>query len=114
MPKGMLVIQIVVSWARSLFEREVEVVDEICVQATQSQLGFRFQRVQFEQLFIGTKDWPSMEFLDAWGDPITSLEDVTEGPDGGIDAIIRITTRTEKGAKIVATRIRNMVITRKY
>lgn len=97
-------IQIVVGWVRSMFDRDVEVIDEIDVRVTPSQLGYRFQRDHFERLFSGIKDWPSIEFLDAYGDPITSIDDVSEGPDGGVDAIIRITTRTEKGAKVVVTR----------
>ena len=107
-------IQIVVGWVQSMFGPEVEVVDEIEVQSTPSKLGYRFQRAQFERLFNGIKDWPSIEFLDAYGDPITSLDDVSEGPDGGVDAVIRITTRTEKGAKIVASRVRAMILGRRY
>ena len=108
-------LHIVVGWVRELFgSSDVEVVDAINVPLTRSQLGYKFQRDHFEQLFRGVSDWPSIEFLDAYGVPITSLEDVSEGPDGGIDAILRVTTRTERGAKNVATRIRNKIIHRRY
>ena len=108
-------LHIVVGWVRNLFRSsDVEVVDEIYVPVTRSQLGYRFQRDHFEQLFNGISDWPSIEFLDAYGDPITSLEDISEGPDGGIDAIIRITTSTERGARNVAARIRNKIVNRNY
>jgi hypothetical protein len=101
-------LHIIVGWAKNLFaSSHVEVVDDISVPVTRAQLGYRFQRYHFEQLFNGISEWPSVEFLDAYGDPITSLEDVSEGPDGGIDAVIRIVTRTERGARIVAARIRN-------
>lgn len=108
-------LQIAVGWVRDLFgSSEVEIVDEIDVRVTRSQCGYRFQRQHFEQLFNGISEWPSIEFLDAYGTPITSLEYVNEGPDGGIDAIIRITTRTERGARNVATRIRNKIVDRNY
>ena len=108
-------LHIVIGWVRDLFSSSVvEVVEQLDVPATSSQLGYRFQRDHFEQLFSGLSDWPSIEFLDAYGDPITSLEDVSEGPDGGIDAVIRITTRTERGARNVSTRIRNKIVNRSY
>lgn len=90
----------------------MEVVEDISV--TRSQLGYRFQKYHFEQIFTGISDWPSIEFLDAYGDPITSIDDISEGPDGGIDAIIRITTRTDRGARNVATRIRKTIVSRNY
>ena len=108
-------LHIVVGWVKDLFaSSDVTVVDDISVPLTATQQGYRFQRVHFEKIFSRISDWPSIEFLDAYGDPITSLEDVTEGPDGGIDAVIRITTRTERGAKNVAARIRNKIVSRNY
>jgi hypothetical protein len=108
-------LHIVVGWVKDLLRSsDIQVVDAVDVPVTKSQLGFRFQRHYFEQLFNGIGDWPSIEFLDAYGDPITSLSDLSEGPDGGIDAVIRITTRTERGAKNVATRIRNKIIRGRY
>jgi hypothetical protein len=106
-------LDIVVGWIKDLFtSSDVEVAEVIPV--TRAQLGYRFQRYHFEQLFNGISDWSSIEFFDAYGEPITSLEDISEGPDGGIDAVVRITTRTERGAKNVATRIRNKIVNRSY
>src|SRR3954465_4007650 len=100
-----LMLHIVVGWVRDLFgSSDIEVVEEIDVPVTRSQLGYKFQRHHFEQLFNGIRAWASIGFLDAYGDPITSLDDISEGPDGGIDAVIRITTRTERGAQNIATR----------
>jgi len=59
-----LMLHIVVGWVRDLFgSSDIEVVEEIDVPVTRSQLGYKFQRHHFEQLFNGISDWPRSSFL---------------------------------------------------
>jgi hypothetical protein len=81
---------------------------------TRSQMGVRFQREEFQKLLDTIGHWKSIEFFTMGGDPVESVDDLPKGKDGGIDAIIRITTATEHGAKNVAGRIRNILVRQAY
>jgi hypothetical protein len=103
-------LQLVIDWVGRQFGRP-RVIE---VRPSPSEMGFRFQREEFEKLFAAVGHWESIEFFTAWGMPIDSVDDLSQGPDGGIDGVIRITTQTEHGAKIVAGRIRNMLVRQSY
>jgi hypothetical protein len=81
---------------------------------TRREEGIRFQREEFERLLNAIGHWETVEFFTADGVRIESIEDVPKGADGGIDAIIRIVADTEHGAKIIAGRIRRMIVTQKF
>jgi predicted nucleotidyltransferase len=57
----------------------------------------------------------SVRFTDAYGGEMNP-ESIEErfGRDGGIDCVIHIITQTERGAKNVATRIRNIIVSGDY
>jgi hypothetical protein len=79
-----------------------------------SELGIRFQRKEFRKLLKAVGHWPSVELMTASGRPIESMRDVPKGADGGIDAVIRIVTDTEHGARVVAGKIRRMIVQQAY
>ena len=81
---------------------------------TRSQMGIRFQKDEFGRLFQAIGHWESIEIMTAYGSIVESVEDIPPGADGGIDAVIRITTATERGAKNVASRIRKMITQQSY
>jgi hypothetical protein len=78
------------------------------------ELGIRFHRDEFSRLFEAVDGWPTVEFITAQGLPIESVDDLPRSADGGIDVIVRIVTPTEHGARIVAGRIRNMIVSQQY
>lgn len=81
---------------------------------TPQQLGIRFQRREFRKLLNAVGHWQSIEFLTANGARIETMDDVPRGADGGIDVVIRIVTDTERGARAIGTRIRNMIVRQSY
>ena len=81
---------------------------------TRSQQGIRFQKDEFGRLFAAIGHWDSIEFLTAYGSPVEGVDEMPIGVDGGIDGVIRITTKTERGAKIIAGKIRMMMIKQAY
>ena len=81
---------------------------------TRSEMGIRFQKDEFGRLFRAIGHWESIEIMTAYGSIVESVEDVPAGADGGIDAVIRITTATERGASNVAARIRKMITQQSY
>ncbi len=76
--------------------------------------GIRFHHDEFERLFQRVERWSSVEFLTAAGLPVECVDDLPRSADGGVDVIVRITTPTERGAKLVAGRIRNMLVKQQY
>jgi len=48
------------------------------------------------------------------GEPIDSIADVSHGRDGGVDAIIVISTPTQHGSNTVAGRLRTIIKTQDY
>jgi hypothetical protein len=81
---------------------------------TPRERGIRFHRDEFGRLFQRVERWTTVEFLTAAGLPIECVDDLPRGADGGIDVIVRITTPTERGAKMIAGRIRNMIVKQQY
>lgn len=55
-----------------------------------------------------------VELMTASGRPIESIRDVPKGADGGIDVVIRIVTDTEHGARVIAGKIRRMIVQQAY
>lgn len=76
--------------------------------------GIRFHRDEFSRLFEAVEGWPTVEFITSRGLPVDSVEDLPRSADGGIDVVVRIVTPTEHGARIVAGRIRNMIVNQRY
>ena len=76
--------------------------------------GLRFHRDEFARLFDAVEGWPTVEFLTSRGLPIDSVDDLPRSADGGIDVVVRITTPTELGARRIAGRIRNMLVSQQY
>ena len=76
--------------------------------------GIRFHRDEFSRLFEAVDGWPTVEFITAQGLPVESIDDLPRSADGGIDIVVRIVTPTEHGARIVAGRIRNMIVNQRY
>jgi hypothetical protein len=81
---------------------------------TRSQQGIRFQREEFQRLLKAVGHWESIEFLTAYGSPIASIDDVPAGPDGGIDCVVRITASTERGASVIAGKLRAKIVRQSY
>ena len=117
------VLQFVVDWIARQWDSAPTVAVEandtfspVAAEAglTRSQQGIRFQRDEFGRLFTAIGHWDSIEFLTAYGSPVESVDDMPVGSDGGIDGVIRITATTERGAKIVAGRIRAMIVHQAY
>ncbi len=78
------------------------------------EVGLRFHREEFSRLFEAIDGWPTVEFITSHGLPVTSVEELPRSADGGIDVVVRIITPTERGARIVAGRIRSMIVNQQY
>jgi hypothetical protein len=81
---------------------------------TPREVGLRFHRDEFSRLFEAVDGWPTVEFLTARGLPIDGFDDLPRSADGGIDLVVRITAPTERGARNIAGRIRNMIVNQRY
>lgn len=81
---------------------------------TRRELGIRFHRDEFTRLFEAAEGWPTVEFITSRGLPIESVDDLPRGADGGIDVIVRIVAPTERGARNIASRLRNMLVQQAY
>jgi hypothetical protein len=95
----------------------LQVLDQVIPEAEEpspSELGIRFQRKEFRKLLKAVGHWPSVELMTASGRPIESIRDVPKGADGGIDVVIRILTDTEHGARVIAGKIRRMIVQQAY
>ncbi len=88
--------------------------EEIARAPTPRELGIRFHQEEFGRLFEAVEGWPTVEFITARGLPIGSVDDLPKSADGGIDVVVRIVTPTEHGARIVAGRIRRMIVNQQY
>lgn len=99
----------VVGWIRGLFG--FQAVEEVSA----SEAGYRFEHDELKRLMARLSSFPSVEFSDAYGGPLTAeIIAQRKGPDGGVDCVIRIIAPTEKGAKNVAGRIRSIIRARDY
>jgi len=77
---------------------------------TPRERGLRFHREEFARLFEAVEGWPTVEFVTARGLPVESVDDLPRSADGGIDVVVRIIAPTERGARIVAGRIRSIIL----
>jgi hypothetical protein len=66
------------------------------------------------QLLNTVGHWDTIEFFTADRVPIDTIDDLPRGPDDGIDAMVRITARTERGALIIAGRLRSIMVNQSY
>jgi hypothetical protein len=103
----------------TLFSKGYRIEDEQGVtvnqQETPSKRGYRFEHEELKRLMYRLRHFETVEFTDAYGTPI-SPETIEQryGADGGIDCIIRIVAPTERGARNVQGRIRNIIIRGNY
>ena len=108
-------IQLVVGWVKNFLNfskvKEFTLVETV----TPSRMGYHFEHEELKRLMTRLKRFETVEFTDAYGTPLTSESiDKRFGKDGGIDCIIHIVARTERGANNVVTRIRNILIKGDY
>ena len=88
--------------------------EEVAAAPSPRERGIRFHRDEFSRLFDAVDGWPTVEFITTQGLPVESVDDLPRSADGGIDVVVRIITPTEHGARIVAGRIRNMIVNQRY
>ncbi|MCT7973963.1 hypothetical protein [Laspinema olomoucense] len=108
-------IQLIVGWVQDFFNfsnvKEFKPVEKL----TPSQKGYKFEHDELKRLMLRLKRFETVEFTDVEGTPLTpQIVENRYGKDGGIDCVIRIIAPTERGAKIVATKIRNILINGDY
>jgi hypothetical protein len=109
------VIQLVVGWVKQFFNLSNVQEFTPVEQVTPSQKGYQFEHEELKRLMIRLKGFETVEFTDAYGQMLTAESiDQRFGSDGGIDCIIRIVAPTERGAKNIATRIRNILVKGDY
>lgn len=108
-------IQLIVGWVQNLVNFSIPTEFKPVEKLTPSQRGYKFEHDELKRLMLRLKRFETVEFTDVGGTPLTpqSLEN-RYGKDGGIDCVIRIIAPSEKGAKNVATRIRNILINGDY
>jgi hypothetical protein len=87
---------------------------DIASSPTPRERGIRFHQEEFARLFEAVERWPSVEFLTAGGLPVGAVDELPKSADGGIDVIVRIVAPTERGARNIAGRLRNMIVSQSY
>jgi hypothetical protein len=116
LPEPNIVIQFVVGWVKETFfhfstVEEFEPVETV----TASRRGYNFEHDELKSLMARLERFETVEFTDGYGASLTPESiDKRFGKDGGIDCVIHIVAPTEKGAKNVAARIRNIIIKGDY
>lgn len=108
-------IQLVVGWVRDFFDfskvEEFKPVETV----TPSLMGYYFEHAELKGLMTRLKGFETVNFTDVYGTTLTAESiDKRFGKDGGIDCVIHIVAPTERGAKNVATRIRNILVNGDY
>ncbi|WP_416666788.1 hypothetical protein [Egbenema bharatensis] len=108
-------IQLVVGWVRDFFDfskvEEFKPVETV----TPSRMGYYFEHDELKRLMTRLKRFETVDFTDVYGTTLTAESiDKRFGKDGGIDCVIHIVAPTERGAKNVATRIRNILVKGDY
>lgn len=124
-------IQLVVGWVKNFFEfpRKVEQFKPVETLTysqrgykfehfetpTASRRGYTFEHDQLKSIMVRLKGFETVEFTDVSGISLTPDSiDKRFGKDGGIDCVIHIIAPTERGAKNVASRLRNIIINGDY
>ncbi|MCT7959377.1 hypothetical protein NG791_01555 [Laspinema sp. D1] len=108
-------IQLIVGWVQNLVNFSIATEFKPVETLTPSQKGYKFEHDELKRLMLRLKRFETVEFTDVVGAPMTpQTVENRYGQDGGIDCVIRIIAPTERGAKIVATKIRNILINGDY
>ena len=124
-------IQLVVGWVKNFFElpgkveqfKPVETLTdsqsgykfEHFETPTPSQRGYKFEHDELKRIMERLKGFETVELTDVYGTLLTPDSiDERFGKDGGIDCVIHIIAPTERGAKNVATRLRNIIVNGDY
>jgi hypothetical protein len=115
-------LQFVVGWVQDFFNfskvtefRPLETVTLQSSQLTPSKKGYHFEHDELKRIMTRLQNFETVEFTDVSGTPMTPQSiDKRFGKDGGIDCVIHIVAPTERGAKNVATRIRNIIVNGDY
>ncbi len=110
----MSVMSVIVGWCQNVLNDtdEVEVVDEISL----SQQGYQFEHEEMKRMMERFKGFATVKFTDVKGYPLSPerIDRRSMGVMGGIDCIIHITAPTERGARQIASRVRNIIIQGDY
>lgn len=108
-------IELIVGCVKKLFNSsQVEKFTPV-EKLTPSLMGYYFEHEELKRLMDRLESFETVKFTDVYGERITRQGiDKRFGKDGGIDCIIQIIAPTERGAKNVATRIRNILINGDY
>lgn len=110
-----IVIQLVVGWIKEFFNPQ-KVEDFKPVQTvTPSRMGYYFEHNELQRLMMRLERFDTVEFTDVYGTCLTPESiNARFGKDGGIDCVIHIVAPTERGARNVAARIRNIIVRGDY
>ncbi len=82
---------------------------------TPSQKGYNFEHCELICLMNRLINFETVMFTDAYGVKLTpQIVRKRYGRDGGIDFVIHIVAPTERGARSIATRVRNIIINEDY
>lgn len=93
----------------------IEDKEGVLEEESRSKQGYRFEHEELKRLMHRLRNYETVSFTDAFGAPIKpETIDQRWGADGGIDCIIHIVARTERGACNVQGRIRNIIIKGDY
>jgi hypothetical protein len=119
-------IQLLVGWVKDFFTPSVEQKFHLVETVTPAQIiqletvtpsrrGYNFEHDELKRLMTRLEGFETVRFTDASGNEMTPESIATRfGKDGGIDCAIHIITQTERGARNVATRIRNIIVAGDY
>ena len=109
-------IQFVVGWVKNFFELPGKVEQFKPVETlTDSKRGYKFEHDELKRIMKRLKGFETVELTDVYGTSLTPDSiDKRFGKDGGIDCVIHIIAPTERGAKNVASRLRNIIVNGDY
>ncbi|PHM07624.1 hypothetical protein [Nostoc sp. 'Peltigera malacea cyanobiont' DB3992] len=82
---------------------------------TPSKMGYYFEHEELKRLMDRLGNFTTVQFTDVRGNPLSKDSiDRRFGKDGGIDCVIHIVANSEHGCKVVAGKIRNILINGDY
>jgi len=106
-------IELVIGWIKDTFFTSVEEIKP--AKITPSRAGYNFEHKELKRLMLRLRDFQTVDFTDISGNLLVpETIDQRFGRDGGIDCVIHIVAPTERGARNVAGRIRNILTKGNY
>lgn len=108
-------IQFVVGWVKDFLNfPKVEQFQPV-ETVTPSRRGYNFEHDELKRIMVRLKNFETVRFTDVYDISLTPDSiDKRFGKDGGIDCVIHIIAPTERGAKNVASRLRNIIVNGDY